>query len=51
MCLRDGVIRGAIVEVDGTWDYFAAAFKFLGVVEYRRFEETLEMLISMVIGV
>lgn len=34
LSLRDGIVGGAVVEVDGAWDYFAAVRELGGIVEY-----------------
>ena len=45
LCLRDGVVGSAIVQIETSWDELAAASEFVGVVEDLRFEEALERML------
>ena len=48
LCLRDGVVGSAVVQVETAWDELAAAGEFVGMVEDLGLEEALGMDVSMV---
>ena len=48
LCLRDGVVGSAVVQVETARDELAAAGEFIGMVEDLGFEEALEMDVRLV---